>query len=410
MKPRDLLRLSVQSLLRTKARAVLTMLGIVIGIASVILMLAVGTAAETFLLSQVASFGSDLVMVTNGRGDVRHGEPSQTVKQTLTYADYRDLKQQSWVRAANANSISTDVYTFGSASVFGSVVGSTPDEIAVFNSVLAEGRFLQSDDLDSHARVIVLGAGIAQDLFGQQDPIGQQVRIAKRNFRVIGVMAHGGTRFFSELDTQSYIPVTAAMDLYNKDRLDFISFKSEGLSIDEGMRRVRDLFRDNHKISNAANDLAKDDFRVLTQADAIKNAGVIGMILQILLVSIAAISLIVAGIGIMNIMFVTVTERTSEIGLRKAIGAKPKDILSQFLTEALLLTFGGGLIGVVLGVSSSYAMLRVIGSYQEGWTFQFPTQGIVLAFSVSAFIGVIFGYFPARRAARLNPIEALRYE
>jgi ABC-type antimicrobial peptide transport system permease subunit len=200
------------------------------------------------------------------------------------------------------------------------------------------------------------------------------------------------------------------MDLYNKDRLDFISFKSAGLSMNEGTRRVRDLFRDNHKISNPANDLAKDDFRVLTQADAIKNAGVIGMILQILLASIAAISLIVAGIGIMNIMFVTVTERTAEIGLRKAIGAKPKDILNQFLTEALLLTFGGGLLGVILGVSSSYLMLRIIGSYQEGWTFAFPTRGVVMAFSVSAVIGVIFGYFPARRAAKLNPIEALRYE
>ena len=258
--------------------------------------------------------------------------------------------------------------------------------------------------------MIVLGAGLAKDLFGDGDALNQSVRVSKRNFRVIGVMAHGGQRFFSDLDRQAYLPATTAMDLYNKDRLDFLSIKAQGISVTEAVNRTRLFLRDAHKLSNPSGDLAKDDFRVLTQADAIKNADTIGTILQILLASIAAISLIVAGIGIMNIMLVTVTERTAEIGLRKALGAKRADVLGQFLVEAVLLTFAGGLAGVILGVSFSFLTLKVIGSFQEGWVFEFPTQAVLLAFGVSVLIGIVFGYYPARKAARLSPIEALRYE
>lgn len=413
MKFTDTINVAAKSLLRTRSRAVLTMLGIVIGIASVILMLSIGRSAEGFLLSQIAAFGSDLVIVTNGRGDIGRGDPAtqQLEKQTLTLRDYRRIGEQSWVRAANPNLISQDTIGYGSESVITSVYGAGPGEIEVSTSEVARGSFLSDAHLDSRSRVVVLGNGIASKLFGETDPIGKSVKISKRNFRVIGVMEQGGTRFFTDLDQIAYIPVTSAMDLYNRERLNFIMFKPvEGITVADAQNRVRLLFRDTHNLDNPEGDLAKDDFQVLSQEDAVRNAGVVSTILQILLASIASISLIVGGIGIMNIMYVTVTERTAEIGLRKSLGAQPEDIRNQFLIEAILLTGAGGVIGILSGMLFTYIGISAIAAYQEGWSFVLPIDGIILAVSVSAAIGIVFGYFPARKASQLDPIEALRYE
>lgn len=255
---------------------------------------------------------------------------------------------------------------------------------------------------------MVLGRAVALDLFPNTEPIGKSVRIGKRNYRVIGVMEKGGTRFFTNVDDQVYIPVSTAMDAYNRKNVDFIAMKTD-LSINEAKDRIRDVLRDNHNIDNPNDDLAKDDFR-RNVSDAAQSAGQIGLILQVLLGSIAAISLLVGGIGIMNIMYVTVTERTSEIGLRKAIGARPADILKQFLAEAIVVTALGGLIGIALGVVFSFLGITALASYQAGWSYDFPTDAIILSFWVSAIIGIVFGFFPARRAAKLSPMEALRYE
>jgi len=409
----DIFSVASSSLLRTRNRAALTMLGIVIGIASVIVMLSIGRSAEQFLLSQISSFGSDLVIVTNGRGDVSRGDPAsqQLEKQTLTLKDYRSLLSQPWVRAANANLVSQDTVTYGSESVITSVYGSGPGEAEVYSSDVARGVFISDAHVDSRARIIVLGDGIAKKLFGETDPIGLSVKIGKRSYRVIGIMEQGGSRFFTDLDQLVYSPVTSAIDLYSRDRMNFIMFKPvDGLSVAEAQNRVRLLFRDTHNLNNSEADLSKDDFRVLSQEDAVRNAGVISTILQILLASIAGISLLVGGIGIMNITYVTVTERTSEIGLRKALGAHPEDILRQFLIEAILLTGAGGVIGIISGVLFTYLGILAISSYQDGWVFVLPIDGVILAFSVSAIIGITFGYFPARKAAHLDPIEALRYE
>ncbi|HWR00130.1 MAG TPA: ABC transporter permease, partial [Candidatus Methylomirabilis sp.] len=382
----------------------------VIGIASVILMLSVGQAAQSYLLSQVAAFGSDLVIVTNGRGDeMETGPPDVTQKLTLTYDDYKRLKRETWVRNAAASVMSTDVVTYGPISKFVSVGGSTPDEPIMFNSEIDRGRFIQDDDVNSYATVIVLGAGIADDLFGEQDPIGHQVKINKRNFRVIGVMKHAGARFFSEPDEEVYIPVTSALRLYNKDRLNFIMLKAT-TGVNEAKELVRVTLRESHNLNNPKGVLSKDDFRVATQEDAVRNAGIISNILQILLASVAAISLLVGGIGIMNIMYVNVTERTHEIGLRKALGAKRNDVMNQFLAEAVFLTLMGGVIGVATGLALSWAAIQIILQFQGGWSFILPWNGIVLGFSVSFAIGLLFGFFPARKASRLHPIEALRFE
>jgi macrolide transport system ATP-binding/permease protein len=256
----------------------------------------------------------------------------------------------------------------------------------------------------------VLGAGIAKDLFGEQNPIGQQVKLSKRNFRVIGVMKHAGARFFSEPDDEVYIPVTTSLRLYNREKLNFLTLKPYEMGVSEAKDRARILLRETHNLNNPKGLLSEDDFLVATQEDAVRNAGIIGSILQILLASIAAISLVVGGIGIMNIMYVSVTERTHEIGLRKALGAHSHDVLNQFLAEAVFLTFAGGIIGIIFGLIFSWTAIQVILQFQSGWTFVMPLNGIALGFGVSVIIGLAFGYFPAKKAAMLHPIEALRYE
>lgn len=410
MKIRDIIPVAFSSLTRNKSRTALTMLGLVIGIMSVILMLSIGQAAERFLLSQIASsFSSDLIFAQNGRGAERGGPPSPTQKKSLTDKDVDSLRKVSWLNVVEPFIIQSDLATFEGRSRRVSLNGVTQASLDVYPDRPETGRFIEESDVDGRARVIVLGRAVALDLFANSEPIGKTVKIGKRSYRVVGVMEKGGTRFFTNVDDQVYIPVSTAMDAYNRKNVDFIAMKT-GLGINQTKDRIREVLRENHNIDNYEDDLAKDDFRLGAQEDAAKNAGQIGLILQVLLGSIAAISLLVGGIGIMNIMYVTVTERTSEIGLRKAIGAKPKDILNQFLAEAIVVTGLGGLIGIVIGVGLSYLGLTALGNYQAGWSFAFPTDAIILSFSVSAIIGIVFGYFPARRAAKLSPIEALRYE
>lgn len=410
MKLRDILPMAFSSLTRNKSRTVLTMLGLVIGIMSVILMLSIGQAAERFLLNQIASsFSSDMIFAQNGRGAESGGPPSPTQKKSLTDKDVESLEDQSWLRVVEPFIVQSDLATFEGDSRRVSLNGVTEQSLEIYPDRPETGRFVEASDVDGRARVVVLGRAVALDLFPNTEPIGKSVRIGKRNYRVIGVMEKGGTRFFTNVDDQVYIPVSTAMDAYNRKNVDFIAMKTD-LSINEAKDRIRDVLRDNHNIDNPNDDLAKDDFRLGAQADAAQSAGQIGLILQVLLGSIAAISLLVGGIGIMNIMYVTVTERTSEIGLRKAIGARPADILKQFLAEAIVVTALGGLIGIALGVVFSFLGITALASYQAGWSYDFPTDAIILSFSVSAIIGIVFGFFPARRAAKLSPMEALRYE
>ena len=411
MRIRDTLKLSFKALLLNKGRSVLTMLGIVIGISSVILMLSVGQAAQGYLLSQVSSFGSDLIYIANGPGDTsRGGPPSATVKQTLTVHDLERLKAQSWPKAIDATVEVNDLVTYNGQSRNALLDGVSPDDTVVFNSSVSKGRFISDDDVSAHSSVVVIGTNVAQQLFGEDDPINKSIKIGARDYHVIGVLAPAGTRFFSNVDDQVFAPYTTVMDAYNKRYLNFIAVKAGAVSPTQAQELIRVLLRDTHNINNPTEDLSKDDFKVATQADAAKNIATIGTILSILLGSIAGISLFVAGIGIMNIMYVTVTERTREIGLRKAIGATRGNILGQFLAEAVTLTVVAGAIGVMFGIAISWLVIQLLSHLQSGWSFVIPWGGIELSFGVSASIGIIFGYFPARKAAALSPIEALRYE
>ena len=404
--------MSVDSLWRNKRRALLTMLGIVIGVGSVIVMLAIGQAAERFILSQVASFGSDLLFIRNGPGDGKQasGPPTTAVKQTLTEHDYEALQRQSWIRAVGANVYSQLLVESPTKSLRVQIAGSAESEVVIYNVEIESGEFIGAEDVTGKARIAVLGHDLAHDFFGEEDPLGKTVKIGKKSYRVIGVLKPAGTRFFTNLDRQIYVPFSSLMEQLNIERLQFISVKIGDVSASEAQERIRGILRDKHRLDNPEADLAKDDFFVATQEDTARRAGTIGTILQVLLSSVAAISLLVGGVGIMNIMYVTVTERTREIGLRKAIGAQSQDVLRQFLAEAIFLTVVAGVIGILSGVTLSFVGLQVLAVYQDGWSFAMPWNGIGLGFGVSVLIGIVFGYFPARRAAQLHPIEALRYE
>ncbi len=407
MRFRDLVGSASSSLRRTKGRTIMSVLGIVIGVLSVILVLSVGEAARAYIVGQINSFGSDLVFVESGPPSELEGGgiPNPFPKQVLKPTDVKKLVQQPWVRYLTANTQNEDILEANGQSISATVSGTTADEVPMYDMRLASGVFFDPSDLDSRSRVVVLGNDVAKNLFGADEAVGRSVKITGQSFRVVGVMAKSGSRFLEDLDRRVYVPYTAAMDLYGLDELLFIVAKTS-LPLPSAVENIKVLIRERHNID----DPKDDDFRVMTQEDAVKSVEQITGILQIFLTSVAAISLLVGGIGIMNIMYVSVTERTREIGLRKALGAKQGDVLGQFLVEAIFLTVFGGLLGVALGTGLSWLAIEVIKSFQDGWAFQLSMDGVFLGLGVSTAIGLTFGYFPARRAARLSPIEALRHE
>ena len=406
MKIRDLIGSAFKSLLRAGSRSVLTMLGIVIGILSVILVLSIGEAAQRYIIDQVAVFGSDLVQIANGPKEPSAGStPTAFVRQSLTLKDYQDLQRAPWVTEVVAGVTLNDVARINGDDVAVSVAGTSPDELAIYGLQVAQGQFFTETELDGRARVAVLGWKIAKSAFGQEDPIGKTISLNKQLFRITGVMEEAGTKSFQDLDKRVYIPVSSALDVYNRKFVQGISLKTD-LALSDAIRRTEEFVRDRHNIT----DINDDDFHIQTQDDAIRNTQQITSILQILLASIAAISLVVGGIGIMNIMYVTVTERIKEIGLRKSIGARRGDILGQFLVEAVVLTTLGGIIGIILGIGLTWLAIAAISSFQSGWTFGISSKGVILGLGVSTAIGIVFGYAPARSASALSPIEALRHE
>jgi putative ABC transport system permease protein len=404
----DLFRSSIESLQRTKGRSALTMIGIVIGIMAVILMLSIGQAAERYITAEVSSLGSDVLFIGNGSKETS-GEPTLFVKSSLVEKDVRKLRQQIWVTVVAGKVLQSDGVSSDGIETSAQIVGTTPDEMILSDVRAERGRFFDQSAVDGRAREAVIGSEIASILYGMNDPLGKSLKINNVSYRVIGTMQKKGANSFQNLDKQIYVPFTAAMDTFNKQYLSSIVVKTS-LPISEAKERLTITVRESHNIDNPTGDLKKDDFNVTTQEDAVKSAQQITDILQVLLISIAAISLLVGGIGIMNIMYVSVTERIKEIGLRKSIGARERDILRQFLIEAVLQTTIGGLIGTFLGISLSWGAIQAINAFQPGWTFEISWSAVGLSLGVSGAIGLVFGYFPARKAAKLHPIEALRFE
>jgi len=411
MRLADLIITSSESLRRNKSRSLLTILGVVIGIAAVILMLAIGQSAEGYILNQVADLGSDLIFVEPSSGEsAESGPPSPYIEQTLTLDDVEALEKNDYFFAISPVLATSTAVSRGEVSKFVQVYGVDENYTEIFSQEVQTGRFFEASDTDSFARVAVLGKSVAEDLFGDQDPIGREIKIKKISFRVIGVFGPLGSQFFQNLDERVSIPVTTAQrDILGVDYVSYIVARAKG-DPDIAKEEAQFTLRQTHELDNPNGDTSKDDFLVSTQSDAVEIIGAVGNVLSILLASIAAISLLVGGIGIMNIMLVSVTERTKEIGLRKAVGATYKEILNQFLVEAVMLTILGGLIGVILGILTSLGSAFLIGYFVDGWDPNVPLNGVILGFVVSTVVGLTFGIYPARHAAKLDPIEALRYE
>ena len=405
MKVQDILQETYAALSANKARSGLTILGIVIGIGSVIAMVSIGQGAAGQIQSSIEGLGSNLLTVMPGfiqpgRGIVSSGRGSA---QTLKNEDIEVLRQISGTAY-----ISPEVQRRFQIVAFGNntnstIVGVEPDYAQVRNISPSAGSFITDSQVRSMGRVAVLGPAVAQDLFGEgNDPIGKTIRINRVNFKVIGVLQSKGSAGFFNPDDTVFVPLTTMQKILVGD--DFLSTIAISVQSKDLMPQVQEeaiaALIAKHRV-----DPQSPDFSIVSQADILGTLTQVTDTFTIFLAAVAGISLIVGGIGIMNMMLTTVTERTREIGLRKSIGAKKKDISMQFLAEAVMLTFLGGVIGVALGWT-----LSILVSSFAGIATSVSFFTILLAFGVSAAIGIIFGYYPARRAASLNPIEALRYE
>ncbi|KKR34560.1 MAG: ABC transporter, permease protein [Candidatus Magasanikbacteria bacterium GW2011_GWA2_40_10] len=408
MKIKDILHETYASLSSNKTRSGLTALGIIIGIGSVVSMISIGQGASGSIQASIQAIGSNLVLVMPGfqRGagtsNVSAGRGSAM---TLKQEDADAIQKEITIAKAVAPEISRrHQITAKGKNTNTQVIGTVSSYPQVRNVQIEMGAFISDQNVRSLSRVAVLGPTTALDLFGEgSSPIGQSIRINRVDFKIVGVTKIKGGTGFANQDDIIFVPIsTAQRFLAGDDYVTTISVQAENPDMMAVIKQqITDLLMQRHNISNPQ--LA--DFQILNQQDIVQTASAVTNTMTILLASIAGISLVVGGIGIMNMMLTTVMERTREIGLRKAIGAKRRDINLQFLSEAVMLTFVGGILGIILGWIVSLAVAKFAG---------IPTQisffSILLAFGVSAGIGIVFGYYPARRASSLNPIEALRYE
>ncbi len=407
MKWPDLFEETYAAITINKARSGLTILGIVIGIASVIAMVAIGQGAQSSIEANIQSIGSNLILIMPGsqRGAGVQVSSGRGSAQTLKLADANALEKEISGIKAMAPEISRRYQaTAKGKNTNTQVIGTVPAYLDVRNVKIYSGNFFTGQQQKSLSKVAVLGPTARDDLFGTDvDPAGQSIRINGIEFKIIGVTkAKGGTGFGSQ-DDMIFVPLeTAQRFLAGEDYLTTISVQAQDQnSMTTIQQEIANLLLRRHNIANPQ----AADFNVLNQSDIVATASSVTSVFTILLSSIAGISLLVGGIGIMNMMLTTVTERTREIGLRKAIGGKRRDINRQFLAESVMLTFLGGIFGVILGWLLAWGVSKFVNI-----ATQVSFVSVLLAFGVSAAIGIIFGYYPARRASKLNPIAALRYE
>jgi putative ABC transport system permease protein len=398
---------ALESLNANKMRSGLTILGIVIGVAAVIAMLAVGSGAQNTITGSISGLGSNLLFVfRGGNDDVRNPQP-------LTRGDAEAIADpfQAPSVALVAPYISSNLsVTFAGESITSSINGVTPEYLDVRNYSLLEGDFISEENILGRGSVAVIGVEVADKLFGHRDGlIGETLRIEGQPFRVIGVLTPRGGGAFGSEDNIVAIPFSTAQSRLirrSSDRVDFILVQAVSADlVDQASEEISQILRARHRT-----ELGADDFQIFSQQDFVATAQSITNVLTIFLGGIAAISLLVGGIGIMNIMLVSVTERTREIGLRKAIGARKRDILIQFLTESSLLSMFGGIIGIGLGWSIAYIVGLIAAANNTELIPVVGLDAILLATIFSTAVGLFFGIYPANRAANLQPVEALRHE
>ena len=406
---------SASSLLNNKARSFLTMLGIIIGVGSVIIIMAVGAGAQSLILAQVKSLGTNLVGVMPGKSD-DEGPPTSAmgiVITTLTYDDVEALRKKTNV----PNLVEAVGYTKGTGNVsWGShnfdtnLSGATMGYLEVEGGEVDEGRFFTENEERNMAKVAVLGSTVKEELFGASEAVGQRIKIKKHYFEVIGVMKERGTVAFQDYDDQVLLPLKTMQKLIaGVNHLGLMRAKIDfEENTEQALEDITMTLREQHDIEDNTGE--SDDFTVRSAAEALDMITTITNALRYFLAAMAALSLIVGGIGIMNIMLVSVTERTREIGLRKAVGANTSSIMLQFLVEAITITSVGGVVGIVLGTIISLLISVGANVLNYDWEFIISPMSVILAILVSTSVGLIFGLYPARKASGLDPVEALRYE
>jgi len=400
------IRVSLRALRANKMRSILTMLGIIIGVGAVVAMVGIGNGASASITSQIQGLGSNLLVVTPGQsntGGVMGGSGSAS---TLLLSDVAKIETAASAVKALAPAVSTRVQVvYASGNTSTSVTGTTAEYAQIRNVSLEQGRFLTQADIDGSVRVAILGPSVVENLLGssQADILGKVIKLNNVPFLVVGVTASQGSSGMLNNDDVIYVPLNTAQNrLIGKKNLNQIYIEAASADLmATAQEQVTAALRRAHQIGTGQ----ENDFTVTNQADILSTMESVTQTMTLLLGGIAGISLLVGGIGIMNIMLVSVTERTREIGIRKAIGAKGKDILLQFLIEAIVLSVLGGIIGIGMGAGGS----ELAGSLLKMDT-SISGLSIALAFGFSAMIGIIFGVFPARKAALMNPIDALRYE
>ncbi|MFA9403747.1 MAG: ABC transporter permease [Anaerolineales bacterium] len=408
MKPSEFLRVAWGSIQSNKMRSLLTMLGIIIGVAAVIVMISISAGTEAAIEEQITGLGSNLVYV---RSSFSRGGPGQNPSGGLVYDDVFSIADDvSGVKAVVVEQGTSETVKAGDMVLEDiSVLGTTSDFPSVRDMEITEGRYFTQEEVDRKQKIAVLGSSLAEELFGEGNPIGETVTVNTTKLTVIGVFDERGLVGNEDFDSQLYMPITVVFQKFTPerfariigDRVFMITVELEDPEMmDDVILQIQLLLAKLHDVS-----LEEPDFTVTTQQDIIETQEATTAAFRNLLGWVAGVSLVVGGIGIMNIMLVSVTERTREIGVRQSVGAAPNDIRWQFLTEALLLSLIGGVIGVVIGVGGSWAF----GAASDMHTVIVPSS-ILLAFTSAAAVGAFFGFYPANKAAQLDPIEALRYE
>jgi putative ABC transport system permease protein len=405
------IRVALQGLTANKLRSALTMLGIIIGVAAVIALVAVGQGAQAAVPQRFQSLGSNLLIISPGAAFYGRASQGAASAQSLTNEDAAAIAQLATLVEAIAPeySVRGAQVVYGNKNTQTSVLGVPPEYLTVRNWQVAQGRFIDQQDVESLAKVCALGTTVVEDLLGSNslDPVGKTVKINRQNYQVVGVMASKGQTGFTNEDDQVFIPLSTAQVKFGgagNTSLESINVQvTSAEMMNFAQAELKAILRARHGLSPSQ----ADDFNIRSQVQIMEMAQQTTGTFTILLGAIAAISLVVGGIGIMNIMLVSVTERTREIGIRKAVGAKRRDILMQFLVEAVVLSGLGGIVGVLVGWGSAQLLSRLASELLS--TLVTPGS-VVMALGVSVAIGLFFGIYPANRAARLNPIEALRHE
>jgi putative ABC transport system permease protein len=403
-------RIALQGLLANKLRSVLTMLGIIIGVGAFIIMVSLGQGVAKATQDSIRKLGTNVLTVVPQAQQTRGVSQGMGSSQTLKFEDAEAIKKNCpSVKAVAPEYSGRGVRVkFQNQNTTTTVLGSTPEYFEIRNQPLAKGKLFDDDDVKRKAKVCVIGDNIRETIFGSNDPINKYLKLAGQNFKVLGVIQKRGGTPFRNPDDQITIPITTAMKrVFSVEYLGSISVQAIN---DKKMLEAEDEIKAAVRKSQKLRADEPDSIRIFNQADLSDSAAQQSTFMTLLLAGIALVSLVVGGIGIMNIMLVSVTERTREIGIRKAIGAKRKDILYQFLIESVTMSLVGGLIGIALGIGISLQMAKTPDQGGAGFPMLLSMQPILISFGFSAAVGIFFGIYPAIKASALNPIEALRYE